>query len=212
MDPASDPRSEAHLAPLLEALRRTPRPNDEEAIRRAFVFASEAHAKQRRRSGEPYITHPVAVAAILADLLGQGAATSLIQAALLHDVVEDTEQKLAQVNQAFGPEVAALVDGVTKISGIHLERPEREQAEAWLLQRLAEGPVAVRVLKEESDLQPYSWDTIKRAAKELGIRGEGEKKARVWMLPGQSLATVVKVDFGTSKGAATPADLGDAPA
>jgi GTP pyrophosphokinase len=129
MDPASDPRSEAHLAPLLEALRRNPRPNDEESVRRAFAFAADAHAKQRRRSGEPYISHPVAVAAILADLLGQGAATSLIQAALLHDVVEDTEQKLAQVSQAFGAEVAALVDGVTKISGLHLERPEREQAE-----------------------------------------------------------------------------------
>jgi guanosine-3',5'-bis(diphosphate) 3'-pyrophosphohydrolase len=129
MDPASDPRSEAHLAPLLEALRRTSRPDDEAAIRRAFAFAADAHASQRRQSGEPYITHPVAVATILADLLGPGAATTLIQAALLHDVVEDTEQKLEQVRQSFGPEVAALVDGVTKISGLHLERPEREQAE-----------------------------------------------------------------------------------
>jgi len=129
MDPASDPRSEAHLAPLLEALRRTSRPDDEAAIRKAFAFAADAHALQRRQSGEPYITHPVAVATILADLLGAGAATTLIQAALLHDVVEDTEQKLEQVRQSFGPEVAALVDGVTKISGLHLERPEREQAE-----------------------------------------------------------------------------------
>ena len=74
--------------------------------------------------------------------------------------------------------------------------PGRQEAEQWLLQRLAAGPVAVRVLREESELLPYSWDTIKRAATELGIRGEGEKKARTWMLPGQQLGTVIPVDFG----------------
>ena len=129
MDPASDPRSEAHLAPLLEALRRTPRPDDEADIRRAFAFAADAHASQRRRSGEPYITHPVAVATILADLLGKGAATTLIQAALLHDVVEDTEQRMEGIRRSFGGEVALLVDGVTKITGLHLQSTEREQAE-----------------------------------------------------------------------------------
>ncbi|MEK7314972.1 MAG: bifunctional (p)ppGpp synthetase/guanosine-3',5'-bis(diphosphate) 3'-pyrophosphohydrolase [Candidatus Eisenbacteria bacterium] len=129
MDPAPDPRSEAHLAPLLDALRRTSRAFDEAGIRSAYTFAADAHAPQKRMSGEPYITHPVAVAKILVELLGSGAATTLVQAALLHDVVEDTEQKLEQIRQAFGPEVAGLVDGVTKISGLHLERPEREQAE-----------------------------------------------------------------------------------
>jgi guanosine-3',5'-bis(diphosphate) 3'-pyrophosphohydrolase len=129
MDSPPDPRSEAHLAPLLEALRRTGRTHDDTAIRRAFAFAAEAHASQRRLSGEPYVTHPVAVAAILADLLGAGATTSLLQAALLHDVVEDTERKLDRIRQEFGAEVAGLVDGVTKITGLHLERPEREQAE-----------------------------------------------------------------------------------
>ena len=59
----------------------------------------------------------------------------------------------------------------------------QQQAEQWLQQRLAAGPVAVRVLRDETDLQPFSMDTVKRAAKALGIRGEGEKKARVWMLP-----------------------------
>ncbi len=129
MDPAPDPRSEAHLAPLLDALRRTSRAFDEAGIRRAYEFAVGAHAAQKRMSGEPYITHSVAVATILVELLGAGAATTLVQAALLHDVVEDTEQKLEQVRQAFGLEVAGLVDGVTKITGLHLERPEREQAE-----------------------------------------------------------------------------------
>jgi putative DNA primase/helicase len=78
--------------------------------------------------------------------------------------------------------------------------PERQQqAEQWLLQRLAAGPVAVRVLREETDLQPFSMDTVKRAAKALGIRGEGEKKSRVWMLPTQILGSIVQVDFGTPR-------------
>ncbi len=78
--------------------------------------------------------------------------------------------------------------------------PERQQlAEQWLLQRLAAGPVAVRVLRDETDLQPFSMDTVKRAAKALGIRGEGEKKARVWMLPTQTMGSVVTVDFGAPR-------------
>ena len=76
MDPSPDPRSEAHLAPLLDALRRTSRAFDEAGIRRAYEFAADAHAAQKRMSGEPYITHPVAVATILAELLGSGAATT----------------------------------------------------------------------------------------------------------------------------------------
>ena len=79
------------------------------------------------------------------------------------------------------------------------DAPGRQQAEQWLQQRMVAGPVAVRVLKEECDLLPYSWDTLKRAAKVLGIKGEGEKKTRVWMLPGQPQSSVVKVDFGTTK-------------
>jgi len=98
--------------------------------------------------------------------------------------------------------------------------PERQQqAEDWLRQRLAGGPVAVRVLREETDLQPFSMDTVKRAAKALCIRGEGEKKARMWMLPDQVLGAVVTVDFGGTKRslteseapAATPANLEEVP-
>jgi GTP pyrophosphokinase len=129
MEPAPDPRSEEHLAPLLDALRRTTRTFDEAAIRRAFAFAAEGHAGQKRLTGDPYITHPVAVAVILVELLGSGADSTVIQSALLHDVVEDTGRKPEQIRATFGPEVAALVDGVTKISGLHFDRPEREQAE-----------------------------------------------------------------------------------
>ena len=57
----------------------------------------------------------------------------------------------------------------------------------------------MRVLRDEIDLQPFSWDTIKRAAKALGLRGEGEKKSRVWMLPNQAKATVMTMDFGAPR-------------
>ena len=117
------------LGPLLEALRRTGRAVDTDRVRAAYDFASKAHGSQVRLSGEPYVTHCVAVATILADLLGPGAEDTLLQAALLHDVVEDTEHGLKEVERSFGPEVGVLVDGVSKISGLHFDRPEREQAE-----------------------------------------------------------------------------------
>jgi len=83
-----------------------------EEIVRAYEVADKAHAGQLRKSGEPYITHPVAVAEILADI---GLDTSTIIAALLHDTVEDTDYSLADLNRDFGPEVSTLVDGVTKL-------------------------------------------------------------------------------------------------
>ncbi|MDI7277309.1 MAG: HD domain-containing protein, partial [Anaerolineae bacterium] len=107
--------------------------DEADAIRRAFEVATAAHAGQLRDSGEPYITHPVAVAAILNDLRLDAAA---IQAALLHDVPEDTSVTLADVREQFGDEVATLVDGVTKLRKIKRKSRldgattfEREQAE-----------------------------------------------------------------------------------
>ncbi len=124
-----EPGPQEPLAPLLEALGRSSRQIDLAAVRRAYEFAARAHGPQLRQSGEPYVTHTVAVAAILADLLGAGIDETMIEAALLHDVVEDTNQDLSDITAAFGGEVAALVDGVSKISGLHFDRPEREQAE-----------------------------------------------------------------------------------
>lgn len=117
------------LGPLSEALQRSGRAIDYDAVRAAYDYASKAHGAQLRLTGEAYVTHSVAVATILAELLGAGLDKTLAQAALLHDVVEDTERGLADVEQAFGHEVAVLVDGVTKISGLHFDRPEVEQAE-----------------------------------------------------------------------------------
>jgi len=84
-------------------------------IERAYKVADQAHKGQKRKSGEPYITHPIAVAQIIADL---GLSDSVIAAALLHDVVEDTEYPLEQMRDEFGDEVAMIVDGVTKLDKV----------------------------------------------------------------------------------------------
>jgi len=102
----------ALLDPLLEKLEHHHPGAALEEIVRAYEVADKAHAGQLRKSGEPYITHPVAVAEILADI---GLDTSTIIAALLHDTVEDTDYSLADLNRDFGPEVSTLVDGVTKL-------------------------------------------------------------------------------------------------
>ncbi|MFJ8893915.1 RelA/SpoT family protein [Leifsonia sp. NPDC102414] len=111
--------SRAQPAGAVDTLIRTVRLHHPKAdlslIERAYAVAERAHSGQKRRSGEPYITHPVAVAQILADL-GIGAKT--IAAALLHDTVEDTEYTLDELRDAFGDEIAMLVDGVTKLDKV----------------------------------------------------------------------------------------------
>ena len=86
-----------------------------EIIERAFRFAKKAHGGIRRRSGEPYILHPIAVARIASQEMGLGSTS--ICAALLHDVVEDTDYTVEDIQQQFGPKIAELVSGLTKISG-----------------------------------------------------------------------------------------------
>src|SRR5207247_7941321 len=99
---------------------------DPAPVRSAFDFAKEAHREQLRASGEPYVTHPVAVAQIVADL---GIDPVAVQGALLHDIPEDTGFTLADVEERFGPEVARLVDGVTKLSKFSTLSHEEQQAE-----------------------------------------------------------------------------------
>ena len=95
-------------------------------IRRAYSFASDYHKNQRRRSGEPYINHPVEVALILASDLHMDADS--IAAALLHDTVEDTEASLDELTERFGTDVAELVDGVTKLTNIEVSSMDERQA------------------------------------------------------------------------------------
>src|SRR5262245_42706823 len=96
-------------------------------VRRAYEFAARAHDGQRRGTGEPYVQHPLETALLLADLQLDRAT---VMAGLLHDVPEDTETTLQEAEAAFGPEVAALVDGVTKLSGISWESRDEQQAES----------------------------------------------------------------------------------
>ncbi len=99
---------------------------DLRGLERAYSFAEQAHHGQRRLTGEDFVEHPVAVAAILADL---GMDLTTLQAALLHDTVEDTHITVEEIEGEFGPEVAALVDGLTKLDKIKFRSREQEQAE-----------------------------------------------------------------------------------
>ncbi len=95
-------------------------------IKKAFTMAMEAHKDMRRKSGEPYIFHPLAVAQICVEEIGLG--TTSIIAALLHDVVEDSDIELSEIRRLFGPKVARIIDGLTKVSGI-FELDSSQQAE-----------------------------------------------------------------------------------
>jgi len=100
---------------LLETLPEQYSQVDRELVMRAYRFAEQAHTGQKRASGEPYITHSLAVAAILSELRVPPA---VVIAGLLHDTVEDTPVTLEQVRREFGDEVSALVDGVTKLTNL----------------------------------------------------------------------------------------------
>jgi guanosine-3',5'-bis(diphosphate) 3'-pyrophosphohydrolase len=102
---------------LVSNLLRCNKPGDREQIDKAFKIANEAHWNMRRKSGEPYIIHPIKVAKIVNQEIGLGAKS--ITAALLHDVVEDTDYTLENVERDFGPKIASMIDGLTKISGTY---------------------------------------------------------------------------------------------
>ncbi|MDE6859748.1 MAG: RelA/SpoT family protein [Duncaniella sp.] len=112
---AEDRLIESQFEELLEGYLASNHRKKVEIIERAFRFAKEAHKGVRRRSGEPYILHPIAVAKIASQEIGLGSTS--ICAALLHDVVEDTEYTVADIEQHFGKKIAQIVEGLTKISG-----------------------------------------------------------------------------------------------
>ena len=128
-DDAADPSRDApDVARLLDAYRvRHAEPDDDavERIRRAAATAAVAHAGQRRKSGEPYVSHPIAVATIVAEL---GLDDTTIIGALLHDAVEDTGMTGDDVAEGFGADVAAIVDGVTKLDRLRFDSKEAQQA------------------------------------------------------------------------------------
>lgn len=111
---------------LINKLQQTGKTYNYDVIKKAYELADKAHSGQMRESGDPYITHPVSVAIILADF---GLDTDSVAAALLHDVVEDTEVEIVQIEKEFGSDIAALVDGVTKLGRIPYSSREEQQAE-----------------------------------------------------------------------------------
>src|SRR5215467_8322729 len=111
---------------LIERVRQYDPNTNEELLNRAYVYAMRAHGEQKRASGDPYISHPLEVAAILTDLKLDDAT---IAAALLHDTIEDTDATRAEIDRIFGHEIGLLVEGLTKLKRLELVSKEAKQAE-----------------------------------------------------------------------------------
>ncbi len=156
---------------LLKISYRTLSPEDKKLIRKAFDIAVDAHKEQRRKSGEAYIFHPIAVAKIVASEIGLDATS--IAAALLHDVVEDTSYTLNDIEQLFGATVARIVDGLTKISAIEQERDVSLQAENFrkMLLTLNED-VRVIIIKIADRLHNMQTMESMRVDKQIKIASE----------------------------------------
>src|SRR6202142_1427310 len=134
MEPASKPAItqaarrtvDLRFVELTDKVRKNRPGDDFDLLRRAYDFAAEQHKSQTRLSGEPFLSHPVEVPHLLADMKLD---VTALCAALLHDVVEDTKIPIAQIEEIFGPDVARLVEGATKISRLDMMAPEARQAE-----------------------------------------------------------------------------------
>src|SRR6187431_3580207 len=111
---------------LVERVRSYNPDTDEDLLNRAYVYAMKAHGTQTRASGDPYFSHPLEVAGILTSLKLDDAT---IVAALLHDTIEDTEATRAEIDEKFGADIGALVDGLTKLKKLDLVTREAKQAE-----------------------------------------------------------------------------------
>src|SRR4030088_837284 len=111
---------------LIERVKRYNPAASEALLNRAYVYAMKAHGEQKRASGDPYFSHPLEVAAILTDLKLDD---STIAAALLHDTIEDTSTTRAEIDQMFGSDIGALVEGLTKLKRLELVTKEAKQAE-----------------------------------------------------------------------------------
>ncbi len=141
MDYAATLRSKLPTTPrftgqkkLVDSLAKYLSDEDIALVGRAYEFGAAAHDGQRRRSGAPYITHPVAVAQVLAEMHMDA---ETISAAILHDVIEDTDAVKAELSEKFGPDIAELVDGVTKLDQVQFESRAEAQAESFRKMLLA---------------------------------------------------------------------------
>ena len=155
---------------ILRALKPKLKPGDKELVRRAFEMAVEAHKSMRRKSGEPYILHPIAVAMICVEEIGLGVRSTVC--ALMHDTVEDTDITLEVVQREFGPEIAKIVDGLTKISNV-LDSNSSMQAENFkkILLTLTDDPRVILIKLADRLHNMRTMDSMKRE-KQLKISSE----------------------------------------
>jgi GTP pyrophosphokinase len=155
---------------LLKVLRPKLKKGDEELIRRAFEIAAEAHKTMRRKSGEPYILHPIAVAIICVEEIGLGVRSTICS--LLHDTVEDTDVSIEDVEREFGGEIARIVDGLTKISNV-IDTSTSQQAENFkkILLTLTDDPRVILIKLADRLHNMRTLDYMKRE-KQLKISSE----------------------------------------
>ncbi|TAH12084.1 MAG: bifunctional (p)ppGpp synthetase/guanosine-3',5'-bis(diphosphate) 3'-pyrophosphohydrolase [Sphingobacteriia bacterium] len=159
-----------HYRALLKSLRPKLKKGDKELVRHAFEMAANAHKTMRRKSGEPYIIHPIAVAMICVEEIGLGVRSTIC--ALLHDTVEDTDISLEDVELEFGIEIAKIVDGLTKISNV-IDTNTSQQAENFkkILLTLTDDPRVILIKLADRLHNMRTLDHMKRE-KQLKIASE----------------------------------------
>src|SRR5215216_4842067 len=155
---------------LLRALKTKLKPGDRKLIRNAFEMAADAHKTMRRKSGEPYILHPLAVAKICVEEIGLGVRSTICS--LLHDTVEDTDISLEEVEKEFGHEIARIVDGLTKISNV-IDVNASQQAENFrkILLTLTDDPRVILIKLADRLHNMRTLDSMKHE-KQLKISSE----------------------------------------
>lgn len=155
---------------LLRLLKDKLKPGDKDIIRSAFEMAAEAHSSMRRKSGEPYILHPIAVAKICVEEIGLGVRSTIC--ALLHDTVEDTDITIQDIEREFGSEIARIVDGLTKISNV-IDAKASAQAENFrkILLTLTDDPRVILIKLADRLNNMRTLESMKRE-KQLKIASE----------------------------------------
>ena len=155
---------------VLETVKKSNRRADLKLIKKAYEFAKDKHKDQLRRSGEPYIIHPIQVAYILSTL---GLDHSTICAALLHDVIEDTDVTLEDIAKEFSPEIAEMVDGVTKLSKLNYTSEQEQQVENYRKMFLAMGK-DIRVILIKLADRLHNMRTLKYLTRDRQIANARE--------------------------------------
>ena len=159
-----------HYRGLLRVLKLKLKPGDKQLLRTAFEMAAKAHETMRRKSGEPYILHPIAVAEICVEEIGLGIRSTIC--ALLHDTVEDTDITLDDIQREFGPEVTKIVDGLTKISSV-MDTNSTQQSENFkkILLTLTDDPRVILIKLADRLHNMRTLESMKRE-KQLKISSE----------------------------------------